>query len=132
MKHTLKHTLSGSRARRRPYHGSNLNFNPNTSPRPLQDRKACYNCPPIPPHTPPPLQDPYSLTAPAHDDYDTFSPPFIPSSSSPSLLRRTINRIRLVIGTLLIVPGILIIAPLELFDLDDFLSCFKKGTLPHL
>ena len=128
----MKHSLSGSRSRRRRYHGNNPNHTPNTSHRPLQDRKDRYNCPPIHTRTPKP-QTQYnpSITAYGFDDYDTFSPQFIPSSSPPSLLRRTINRIRLVIGTILLVPGILIIAPSELFDIDDFLFYFKKGTLPH-
>ena len=123
----MKHSLSGSRSRRRRYHGNNPNPTPNTSHRPLQDRKARNNCPPISPRTPTPQpQAPHSLTLYGFDDYDTFTP----SSSAPSLLRRTINRIRLVLGTLLLVPGILILAPSELFDFDDFLFYFKKGTLP--
>ena len=127
----MKHSLSGSRSRCRRYHRNNPNHTPNTSLSPLQNRKSRDNCPPIPPRTPTPQpKDPHPLTATARDDYDTFSPPFIPSSSEPSLLRRTINRIRLVLGTLLLVPGLLLVAPSELFDFDDFLFYFKKGTLP--
>ena len=121
----MKHSHSGSRSRRRRYHGNNQNHpnhTPNTSHRRLQDSKS-------PPHSPQ-SQDHHSFTAYDFNDCDTFSPLFIPSSSAPSLFTRTLNRIRLVLGTLLLIPALLLIAPYELLDFDDFLFHFKKGTLP--
>ena len=123
----MKHSLSGSRSRRRRYHGNNNK---------RQSKERTDNCtftfPSINPIQPilttqPP---PYDLSATSRDDYETFYPQSHNQSQSISPLRRTINRIRLVLGTILLVPGILIIAPSELFDLDDFLFYFKKGTLP--
>lgn len=88
----MKHSLSGSSSRRLRYHGDNKNHTPNVSNRPLQDRKSLNKCPPIPNITNTPKQDHCSLSATASDDYDTFSPPFIPSSPAPSILTRILNR----------------------------------------
>lgn len=103
----MKHYSSKSRRRR--YHNNNT-----TNPI-IQPQKRDTSIPQSPLATPS-----------ARDDYETFSSPV----SSPTLVTRTLNRIRLVIGTLFLIPALLFIAPAELLVFDDFLFYFRKGLLP--
>ena len=123
-----KHSISASSARRRPFH----NIIP---PKPLPKNTAVPNSQS---HEPSPSFHRQVLSAynSSHDfmreDFDTFMPPVTTPAppAAPSTFMRALNRIRLVIGTLLILPGVLILHPRDAFNWDDFLFFFKKGTLP--
>ena len=69
-----------------------------------------------------------------HDrNMETFSSRFVPHTPSPlTPMRKTLNRIRLVLGSIFLLPAVLLMAPADFKDImiDSFLFYFKSGRLP--